>query len=147
MTSTHTLLPVDYYRLPFCRPEGGPKMDNENLGEFLAGDRIESSPYLLQMKKDMYCEQVCVANLGRADQAGVSPNKVVKAIRKNYHNNWIVDNLPSAMKIEDDDQSTTRYWQGFPVGFISEKDMKAYIYNHVNIEIGYHQVHGGTFQY
>ena len=88
-------------------------MDNENLGEFLAGDRIESSPYLLQMKKDMYCEQVCVANLGRADQTGVSPNKVVKAIRKTYHNNWIVDNLPSAMKIEDDEQATTRYWRDF----------------------------------
>ena len=44
MTSQKTLLPVDYYRLPFCQPEGGPKMDHENLGEFLAGDRIESSP-------------------------------------------------------------------------------------------------------
>jgi transmembrane 9 superfamily member 2/4 len=140
MTSTKTLMPIDYYRLPFCNPEGGPKMDNENLGEFLAGDRIESSPYQLLMKTDMYCEQVCISNLGRADQAGVSPNKVVKAIRKSYHNNWIVDNLPAASKVEDDDHVTTRYWHGFPVGFIAENDLKAYIHNHVNIEIMYHAV-------
>merc|ERR1712085_170876 len=69
MTSVKTLLPVDYYRLPWCQPEGGPKMDNENLGEFLAGDRIESSPYAMKMKTEMYCEQVCIANLGVAEQS------------------------------------------------------------------------------
>ena len=140
MTSAKTLMPVDYYRLPFCQPEGGPKMDNENLGEFLAGDRIESSPYLLKMKTEMYCEQVCITNLGRGEQRAVSPNKVVRAIRKNYHNNWIVDNLSSASKSEDAETITTRYWQGFPVGYVNEDDKKAYINNHVNIEIMYHAV-------
>jgi len=140
MTSAKTLMPVDYYRLPFCQPEGGPKMDNENLGEFLAGDRIESSPYRLQMKTEMYCEQVCITNLGRGEQRAVSPNKVVRAIRKNYHNNWIVDNLSSASKSEDAETITTRYWQGFPVGYVNEDDKKAYINNHVNIEIMYHAV-------
>ena len=140
MTSTKTLLPVDYYRLPFCHPVGGPKMDNENLGEFLAGDRIESSPYVLKMKTDMYCEQLCISNVGRSEQRGVSPNKAVRAIRNNYHNNWIVDNLPAASRIEDDTIITTRYWQGFPVGFVASDTKKAYIHNHVNIEIMYHPV-------
>jgi transmembrane 9 superfamily member 2/4 len=138
MTSTKTLLPVEYYRLPFCQPDGGPKLDNENLGEFLAGDRIESSPYILKMKTEMYCEQVCIANVGRGER-GVSPDKMVRAIRKNYHNNWIVDNLSSASKVEDDETITTRYWQGFPIGFIAE-DKLAYIHNHVNLEIMYHPV-------
>lgn len=140
MTSTKTLMPLDYYFLPFCAPAEGPIMDNENLGEFLAGDRIESSPYVLYMQREMYCEQVCVNNLGRGEQKGVQPNKVVKAIRREYHNNWIVDNLPSAHKVEIGEDSETRYWHGFPVGFISEHDQKAYIHNHVNIEIMYHQV-------
>lgn len=140
MTSQKTLLPVDYYRLPFCQPEGGPKMDHEILGEFLAGDRIESSPYRLNMKVDMYCEQLCITNLGRGEQKGVSPNKMVRAIRKNYHNNWIVDNIPAASKVEDDSTVTTRYWQGFPVGFIATDTKKAYVHNHVNIEIQYHAV-------
>jgi transmembrane 9 superfamily protein 2/4 len=102
MTSSKTLLPIDYYRLPFCAPLDGPKMDNENLGEFLAGDRIESSPYYLLMKKDMYCEQLCISNMGRGFQRGTAPNKAIRAIRKNYHNNWIVDNLSAASKVEDD---------------------------------------------
>jgi transmembrane 9 superfamily member 2/4 len=147
MTSTKTLLPVDYYRLPFCQPVGGPKMDNENLGEFLAGDRIESSPYVLTMKTDMYCEQLCISNVGRGEQRGVSPNKVVRAIRKNFHNNWIVDNLSAASKVEDDTTITTRYWQGFPVGFVASDTKKAYIHNHVNIEIMYHPVETETDKY
>lgn len=140
MTSQKTLLPVDYYRLPFCQPPNGPQMDHENLGEFLAGDRIESSPYRLNMKVDMYCEQLCITNLGRGEMKNVSPNKMVRAIRKNYHNNWIVDNIPAASKVEDDRTVTTRYWQGFPVGFIASDTKKAYVHNHVNIEVQYHAV-------
>mmetsp|Transcript_14632 Transcript_14632/g.19102 ORF Transcript_14632/g.19102 Transcript_14632/m.19102 type:complete len:667 (-) Transcript_14632:162-2162(-) len=149
MTSTKTLMPLDYYFLPFCAPDEGPSMDNENLGEFLAGDRIESSPYQLYMKKEMYCEQVCINNLGRGEQKNVQPNRVIKAIRKQYHNNWIVDNLPSAHKVEAESggetpDSDTRYWHGFPLGFVSDSDKKAYIHNHVNLEIMYHPVEHDT---
>jgi transmembrane 9 superfamily protein 2/4 len=133
---------VEYYRLPFCSPEEGVKMDHENLGEFLTGDRIENSPYRIEMKKDMFCEQVCISNLGRVESKGVSPNKVVRAIRKDYHNNWIVDNLPSASKTEDEKNSYTRYFHGFPIGFVASDDKKAYINNHVNIELEYHEVEG-----
>lgn len=122
-------------------------MDNENLGEFLSGDRIESSPYLLRMKQDMYCQQLCISNLGMAEQRTLSPNRVVKAIRKEYHNNWIVDNLSAASKVEDDATITTRYWQGFPVGFVAEEDHKAYIHNHVNLEIMYHAVEDQVNKY
>ena len=139
ITSETTLYPVDYYRLPFCQPKGGPEMSNENLGEFLAGDRIESSPYRLKMKVDMYCEHVCVSNLGRKQNKGQSPNKMIRAIRKHYHNNWIVDNLSAASKVEDEMSITTKYWEGFPIGYIGE-DREAYINNHVNIEIMYHPV-------
>jgi transmembrane 9 superfamily protein 2/4 len=147
MTSTKTLMPIDYYKLPFCAPPEGPKMDRENLGEFLAGDRIESSPYRLYMKKEMFCEQLCIANLGRGESRGATPNKVVKTIRKNYHNNWIVDNLSAASKVENDTTITTKYWQGFPVGFVDETTKKAYIHNHVNIEIMYHPVETETEKY
>jgi transmembrane 9 superfamily protein 2/4 len=147
MTSSKTLLPIDYYRLPFCQPEGGPKMDNENLGEFLVGDRIESSPYLLKMKQEMFCQQLCISNLGRGEQRGVNPNKVVRAIRKEYHNNWIVDNLAAASKVEDDATVTTRYWQGFPIGFVAEDSKMAFVHNHINIEIMYHPVENEIDKY
>eukprot|EP00978_Attheya_sp_CCMP212_P018325 scaffold49991_cov60-Attheya_sp.AAC.1 len=116
MTSTRTLLPLDYYDLPFCTPQGGQKLDKQNLGENLAGDRIQSSPYYLQMKTDMYCEQLCVSNLGRS-----RTNKLAKAIQKNYHNNWLVDYLPAVSKHEDASTITTTYFGGFPIGYMSWK--------------------------
>ena len=121
------LVDFDYYRYPFCQPERGPRLDNQNLGQFLAGDRIANSPYRLLMKRDMYCEQLCLT-VGRFDSI----------IRKGYHNNWLVDYLPSASKLENSTQVTTKVWGGFPVGFVDNK--KAYIYNHVNIELYYHKV-------
>ena len=56
MSSIHTQLPKDYYRLPFCVPEGGPRMASENLGEFLTGNKIQNSPYTINMKKETYCQ-------------------------------------------------------------------------------------------
>ena len=116
--------------------------DNENLGEFLAGDRIENSPYKIEMKKDKYCEQLCISHLGRVESKGLSLSKIIRAIHKDYHDNWIVDNLPSASKMEDDKKSYTKYFHGFPIGFVGE-DKLSYINNHVNIELEYHQYESG----
>ncbi len=92
----------------------------------------------------MYCEQVCIAQLGEREQRGFQPNEVVRAIRKDYHNKWFVDNLPSASIVEDETTITTKWFQGFPIGYVSFDDNKAYIYNHVNIEIMYHPVETET---
>lgn len=142
MTSTTTLLPMNYYHLPFSFPDGNVvEFDPQNFGQFLSGDRIQSSPYRLNMKVDMYCEQLGIGNLGREQRKGIHPNKMVQVIQKNYHHNWIVDNLPAATKREDDSIIMTSYTGGFPVGFIGrDYTKKAYIYNHVNIEIQYHNV-------
>ncbi|CAB9510323.1 Transmembrane 9 superfamily [Seminavis robusta] len=133
-------MPLDYYSFNFCQPSDGPRMDNMNLGEFLSGNRIQNTPYVIQMKKDLYCEQVCVTNLGLREQPFLNSNRFVKAIHANYHHNWIVDNLPAASKIETDQLITTHFWQGFPVGFIADDNKKAYIHNHVNIELFYHPI-------
>ena len=85
MTSYQTLLPLQYYSLPQCVPQDGPPtLDHLNLGEVLAGDRIASSPYLVFMKQDLYCEQVCIQTLGPTEERGVPPNRVVQAIRQEY---------------------------------------------------------------
>jgi transmembrane 9 superfamily protein 2/4 len=49
--------------------------------------------------------------------------------------------------LNDDTTITTRYWQGFPVGFVASDTKKAYIHNHVNIEIMYHPVETETDKY
>jgi transmembrane 9 superfamily member 2/4 len=126
LTSIHSLYPRDYYSLPFCRPPNGIEKEGENLGEFLAGDRIENSPYTLFMKRDVYCQEVCTSNLGRGEHRGTSPNKAVAAIRQGYHNNWIVDGLSAASKTEDDVNYMTNYHEGFAIGFIADDNLKAY---------------------
>lgn len=161
MTSIEDPFPLEYYRLPFCQPPNGPTMVNENLGELLNGDRIETSPYRIEMQTDMFCEQVCVTNLGRGEapqgnekkKRRISQNKVVRSIRRKYHNNWIVDNLPAASKVEYYDKQGShgdtdiKYWQGFPVGFVDPATELSYIYNHVNIELQYHAVETETEKY
>ncbi|GAX14547.1 hypothetical protein FisN_6Lu382 [Fistulifera solaris] len=147
ITSTKTLYPMDQYSLPFCPPMEGARLIGGNLGEFLSGDRILSSPYLVKMKTDMFCEQVCMANLGRLEQNGHALSKLVKAIRMDYHAKWILDNLPAASKTEDENQIETRYWQGIHLGYIDNATNKAYVYNHANIEVGYHEVESDPGHY
>lgn len=175
VTSSKTLYPLDYYHFPFCEPEGGPVKEHENLGELLIGDRIESSPYVLKMKEEMYCRMVCVTDLGdpvtdrkqkvdvwknmskeqrvelvearkRGEHVHPKTNLVAGAIRRQYSNNWIVDNLSAASKSEDSDSITLRYSRGFPIGYIGE-DNRAYVNNHVNIELMYHPVESETNKY
>jgi len=155
MTSIEDPFPLEYYHLPFCVPPGGAQMKNENLGEFLNGDRIESSPYKIQMKVDMYCEQLCTSYLGRGETSlgdgtkklKAKPTRLVDTIRKKYHNNWIIDNLPAASRGEyvgtDKD---VMYWWGFPVGEVDPSNGLSYVNNHVNIELKYHTVEEGQYR-
>ena len=64
-----------------------------------------------------------------------------KAITNQYHNNWIVDNLPAA-SIVDSEQFVVTNYIGFPVGYINNKIH--YLYNHVNIILEYSAVEDGS---
>jgi len=139
LTSTKTQIPRDYYRLPFCQPEGGPTMASENLGEFLTGNKIQSSPYSIHMLTEMYCAKLCQVELSKIQSA-----KLLLHIKYGYHNNWIIDNLPSAaVGVDVEGKVRKRYAGGFPLGFMSSDTKKPYIYNHVNIEIDYHPYEAG----
>jgi transmembrane 9 superfamily protein 2/4 len=142
VTSDQTLFPLPFDHFPFCQPEGGYRGTTQNLGQHLAGDRILSSPYQIIFGVDMYCEQLCISHVGRTEQTGAVPNKVARAIHDDYHANWLLDDLPAASKDENENYITTRFHGGFPMGFVQESDAKAYVYNHVNLEIMYHPVHG-----
>ena len=139
LTSEHSPFPLDYRSLPFCQSESHDNLESMNIGEWLQGDRIAASPYKLDFKRDMYCEQLCVTNLGRDERNGASPNRMVQYVHMDYHHNWILDNLPSASKSEDEVYMTTVFSQGFPMGVTDSafRDPKAYIHNHFNIEVSY----------
>jgi transmembrane 9 superfamily protein 2/4 len=170
MTSVHTQLPKDYYRLPFCRPSDGVHMASENLGEFLTGNKIENSPYHIRMLEDKYCQIVCQVKLGQEDPMEVRRFKA--HIKLEYHNNWIVDNLPSARIMDSSQPEKRHYAGGFPIGFTQEKEgapepknkrekrqrdnkkftadkrffpmEDCYVYNHVHIHIEYHAETDGS---
>lgn len=136
LTSVHTQIPKDYYRLPFCVPSGGPKMASENLGEFLTGNKIQSSPYSINMLTDAYCTKLCQKTL-----SPVQAMTLRKHIKYGYHNNWIIDNLPSAAVglNSQTKKKQLHYAGGFPIGFLDANTGHPYIFNHVNIMIKYHQ--------
>jgi transmembrane 9 superfamily protein 2/4 len=142
LSSSKTQVPFDYYRAKYCQPKGGAKLAAENLGEFLTGDRIETSPYQLFMRQDEYCKVLCQVTLTAAD---VKEFRML--INEGYHHNWIIDNLPAASVIDTDQYITTSYSRGFPVGYsktkpgaASETPPTQYVYNHVNLIVKYHEV-------
>lgn len=141
MTSTHTQMPRGYYRLPFCEPEEGIQMVSENLGEFLTGNKIQNSPYQLNMLEEVYCRKLCQKQLGKLEHS-----KTKLHIQYGYHNNWIIDNLPSAaLGIDAHGDEKKRYAGGFPIGFMSADTKLPYIYNHVNIHVDYHANEDGGY--
>jgi len=143
LTSSHTQIPKDYYKLPFCKPEGGPQMMSENLGEFMTGNKIQTSPYAINMLREVYCSILCQVKPDKAQTKFLSMH-----IKYGYHNNWIIDNLPSAtLGLSSTGYRQKRYAGGFPIGFIETTTKEPYIYNHVNINIDYHQVEGSPDDY
>ncbi|GMI15244.1 hypothetical protein TrLO_g953 [Triparma laevis f. longispina] len=134
ITSTHTQLPLDYYSQPFCPPDGGPKAASENLGEFLTGSKIQSSPYHIYMLLENFCQVLCQKTLSKGEAKGLQ-----EVIEQEYHNHWIIDNLPSAMIVNSDNLMYTEYAGGFPLGFVGP-DKVHYLFNHVKLLIEYHQV-------
>jgi len=138
LTSIHTQLPKDYYRLPFCKPTGGPKMSSENLGEFLTGNKIQNSAYSINMLREVFCQVLCQVTLTKVEALFLS-----KHIKFGYHNNWIIDNLPGAsVGLTGTGQHAMHYAGGFPVGFIAQDTKEAFVYNHVNIFLEYHNPDG-----
>lgn len=134
LTSTKTQMPYDYYALPYCKPSK-PGLQSENLGEVLAGDRIENSVYKLEVKAPKSCEVACAVRLGKTEK-----DAFVRAIDDDYRVHWIVDNLPVGME-ERNEFGETNFRRGFPVGFHTGnkvKTYKHYINNHVRIIIKYH---------
>lgn len=143
LTSIHTQIPKPYYRFPFCVPEEGISMASENLGEFLTGNKIQNSPYIIKMKEEMYCEKVCEVELDTKKSLMLK-----RHIKFGYNNNWIIDNLPSAsVGMTQGGHEQKHYAGGFPIGFVDEESKEPYIFNHVNIMLDFHEPEGVTGEY
>eukprot|EP00516_Mucochytrium_quahogii_P000084 CAMPEP_0203757504 /NCGR_PEP_ID=MMETSP0098-20131031/10533_1 /ASSEMBLY_ACC=CAM_ASM_000208 /TAXON_ID=96639 /ORGANISM=" , Strain NY0313808BC1" /LENGTH=613 /DNA_ID=CAMNT_0050649721 /DNA_START=140 /DNA_END=1978 /DNA_ORIENTATION=- len=138
LTSVKTQLPFEYYSLPVCKPDKVNEVA-ENLGEVLAGDKIESSAYVLHMLKTVECQTLCTFTYNK-EQVQMFQER----IRDDYRVHWIIDNLPVAEQLSDDVEGPLEAYQdGFPVGFhMTDKGKTSstyYLYNHIAFKIRYHQ--------
>lgn len=140
LVSAKTQMPFEYYKLPFCRPESGsPIQSPENLGEYLSGDRIESSPYDIRMREAASCKILCQKSLSEEDK-----NLFKKRIKEEYRVNLLVDNLPAFTKqtFETANGEVEVYDIGFPLGFVGNGDFgeneEVYIFNHLKFLIHSH---------
>lgn len=139
LTSTHTLLPLDAYNdFAFCRPDDLQQL-NQNLGEFLTGNKIQTSPYEIHMLRELYCQELCRVTL---DQTAA--DRLQELVSNGYHHNWNLDGLPSAAlsRPGTSGEMKKRWNGGFPVGFLVDSttksdNEKAYLFNHVNIRVQY----------
>ena len=163
MDSVKTQLPYSIYDLPFCTPKDAEKKDKDgnpdtvvvnaadNLGEVLAGDRMESSPYELRFKENHACQILC-----RKKFDSSQAKKVQKFIDNEYKVQFWIDNLPGAQKfyyvLENNKGETVdvsqmkdknkdgdllyRYDRGYLIG--EKTDNGHAIFNHIRFKISYH---------
>ncbi|XP_068343198.1 transmembrane 9 superfamily member 11-like [Pyrus communis] len=131
LTSIDTELPYSYYSLPFCQPPDGVKDSAENLGEFLMGDRIESSPYRFKMHTNETEIFLCETGPLSADKFSLLKQRIDEM----YQVNLILDNLP-AIRYTKKEGFLLR-WTGYPVG-IKVKDVY-YVFNHLKFKVLVHK--------
>uniref|UniRef100_A0A0M3IRD0 Transmembrane 9 superfamily member n=2 Tax=Ascaris TaxID=6251 RepID=A0A0M3IRD0_ASCLU len=84
ITSTKTVVPYEYYSLPFCRPTGEIHYKSENLGEVMRGDRIVNTPFQVFMRQDIACNTTC----SKSPMVTISAEDsliLAKRIKEEYH--------------------------------------------------------------
>jgi len=143
LDSVKTQLPYEYYRLPFCPPVSDkPVRSHENLGEYLTGERIESSAYVVKIKQEETCKIACRKVLSK-EQRQLFETRVVQ----DYRVNMILDDMPAFVrrKMSINEEIVDVFEKGFPVGFIGNSRFGipgvAYLFNHLKFIIHIYEVH------
>jgi transmembrane 9 superfamily protein 2/4 len=147
LRSLQTIVPFDYYHLPFCAPAVRSSVGTESMGQILAGDRMESSSYTVYMKKDEKCVKVaCPAN--NADQVRVRADEVTKFIEQGYRGHMSIDNLPGFNNGTRMYSGNCEHWRsdwpersvrGYALGVPSWCMGKTLLNNHLEFTIKYHK--------
>lgn len=126
LSSVRTQLPYDFYELPYCKPKNMTQQA-ENIGEILRGDRIEASPYMIQVGQETKCAEACSLTLTEE-----TAKRFSNMIEDQYRVYMILDNLPAAVSVPFPD-GKKRYERGFPVGFSRGSSM--FIHNHLRFTV------------
>lgn len=136
ITSTKTVVPYEYYSLPFCRPQGAIHYISENLGEVMRGDRIVNTPFAIFMKRDIKCNTTCSPRSPVSLNPEESEN-LANRIKEEYHVHLLVDNLPCITRYQIENSNEVIYENGYRLGW--ENNNRYYVNNHLDIILRYHQ--------
>ncbi|KAI9250760.1 hypothetical protein BY458DRAFT_493758 [Sporodiniella umbellata] len=137
-----SVISYDYYnpQFHFCKPTGGEIKQPESIGSILFGDRIFSSPFELEMRKEAGCKILCETEAIPTEDAKF----INKAIMDGYTLNWAVDGLPAATNEIDHETKENYFKIGFKLG--SASGNTAYLNNHYDIKILFHTVPSGLYR-
>ena len=106
----------------------------ENLGEILAGDDIENSPYELYMDRFETCKMLCRKKYDAKEVASFK-----EKIDEEYSVNWVVDNLPAATVVElPGYQEDVVYEHGYYLGtyyFLHMKMRESNAFSHIQQQV------------
>ena len=160
LDSIENIIPYEYPSFDFCEDED-PKdhSPSENLGQVVFGERIRPSPYKFEFGKDQSCVKVCEKKYTKGKKEDIERLTFLKkGISQNYQHHWIVDNMPITWCYDVADSTKKYCAPGFPIGcwvtessqpkdacVIHNKFSQAdtyYVFNHVDIEITYHDGDG-----
>jgi len=137
--SSHTQLPFPASYLPFCPASSSPSPTN--LGQVLAGDRVEVSPYTVHMQREEMCALLCTANNTETEM-----DRFRWMIEKEYKASWTVDGLPAGLRqtVQDAGKGSkySLYTDGFPLGYHASG--LYFLYNHLHIVLQVHQTNNYT---
>ncbi|XP_063234730.1 transmembrane 9 superfamily member 4 [Bacillus rossius redtenbacheri] len=145
MTSTHTQLPYDYYSLPFCVPKNRKVVyKTENLGEVLRGDRIVNTPYEVQMAENISCRLLCHSPNTPMHWNDDQSQMVVNRIQHEYFVHLLIDNLPCATKLRNQETKEVHYEHGYRLGGAVGDSI--FINNHLKLILLYHSKNKETYR-
>ncbi|KAH7722530.1 Endosomal P24A protein precursor [Aphelenchoides avenae] len=144
LTSVKTVVPYEYYALPFCRPVGELHYKSENLGEVMRGDRIVNTPYEIFMRKDTKCSTQCPGNTKALSISKADSALLRQRITEDYHVHLLVDNLPCATKYIIPETKEVFYDHGYKLGWTDGG--RVFVNNHLEIVLMYHQPTPGVYR-
>jgi transmembrane 9 superfamily protein 2/4 len=145
LTSVKTVIPYEYYTIPFCKPVGGElHYKSENLGEVMRGDRIVNTPYEVFMKKDTQCSSLCPAGKTTRTITKAESELLRRRITEDYHVHLLVDNLPCATRYVIPETKEVFFDHGYKLGWTEGE--KVFVNNHLEIILMYHQPTPGVYR-
>lgn len=155
LRSLSDILPYDYYKLPFCKPDHVQKKEGEVLGEVIWGDKIQTSLYHGFMNTDFKCKIVEGCDMeANAKLVLANIDMLEEHINKGYRGYMSIDNLPSwhngttifngNCKGQIPEEQTYMHLRGYALGVHKACTGKTLINNHLAMRIEVNRVEDVT---